>query len=311
MVSVAITSFNSEKWLARALDSVLEQRAPFPIEIVVGDDCSLDGTVGVAMSYRDRHPDMIKVIARSKNIGIQQNYYDTFTHCRGKYIAWLDADDYWTDPEKLQVQIQMMEDDPTISASGHVVRWVTTEREFIRMHPSSPPGRYGLGEMVRRNFLPSVSVVFRNGIQAKLPEWYFDLKPVTDWPIWILAAQSGDIVLLERVMADYTLTPGSAFMGTGRLKGSMADARFYEKVESILPQTYRRIARAEKGKRYEEISYLLRQDGDFSASLDAAQKAFSSPAALDNIGSKTKTLVASLVRQLQSKFTNKSSAQVK
>jgi glycosyltransferase involved in cell wall biosynthesis len=302
LVSVAITAFNSEKWLARAIDSVIEQQTSFPIEMVIGDDCSQDGTVAVAKSYQERYPNMVRILDRPQNIGIQRNYYETLEACRGKYIAWLDADDYWTDPEKLAIQSKLLEDDPSIAVCGHIVRWVTIDREFKRMHPSLAPGRYGVAEMIRRNFLPSPSVVFRNGIQRKLPEWYFDLKPVTDWPIWILAALTGDIVLLDRAMADYTLTPNSAFTGKGQLQGNMADARFYERVESILPPEFHRIARAEKGKRYEEISYLLRKQGDLAGSRKAALKAFRAPFLMDNFGSKTKTLLAALVRETQGRF---------
>src|SRR5580704_10131899 len=86
LVSVSMTAYNSEKWLPRALDSVLLQRTSFPIEIVIGDDCSTDGTIAAARSYRERHPALIRVLERSKNIGMQRNYYDTCEHCRGKYI---------------------------------------------------------------------------------------------------------------------------------------------------------------------------------------------------------------------------------
>ena len=123
VVSVSITAYNSATWLPRALDSVLKQRATFPIEIVIGDDCSQDATVSVAHSYREKYPDVIRVLERSKNVGIQRNYYETFEQCRGKFIAWLDADDYWTDQEKLAIQVETLESDPSISLCCHVVRW--------------------------------------------------------------------------------------------------------------------------------------------------------------------------------------------
>src|ERR1700733_3758112 len=87
LVSVATTAFNSEKWLARALDSVFLQQTTFPIEIVVGDDCSTDGTLALARSYQEWNPQLIRVLERSRNLGMQRNYYETFDTCRGKYIA--------------------------------------------------------------------------------------------------------------------------------------------------------------------------------------------------------------------------------
>jgi glycosyltransferase involved in cell wall biosynthesis len=310
LVSVAITAFNSAEWLPRALDSVLKQQTNFPIEIVVGDDCSRDNTVEIARSYRERYPEVVRVLERDKNLGIQRNYYETFEQCRGKFIAWLDADDYWTDPEKLAIQIETLESDSSIMVCGHKVRWVTNDGEIKReKYPSISAGRYGLEEILRHDFLPSPSVMFRNGIHRRLPEWYFDLAPTTDWPIYVLAALSGDIVLLDRVMADYTLTPGSAIMSKGNLYWYKTDARFYEHIESVLPPAWHRIARVEKGKRYEALAYWLRQQGDFVASREAALKAFRAPFLMDSCRSKTKALLAAVVREMEWKLRRGRSAQ--
>jgi glycosyltransferase involved in cell wall biosynthesis len=305
LVSVAITAFNSADWLPRALDSVLAQRANFPFEIIIGDDCSQDATVSVANSFRERYPNVIRVLERSKNLGIQRNYYETFEQCRGKFIAWLDADDYWTDADKLTVQVETMESDDSINACGHFVRWVSNTGEVKRdRYPSIAPGQYGLEEIIRHNFLPSLSVMFRNGIHRDLPEWYFDLAPTTDWPIWVLAALSGSIVLLDRVMADYVLTPGSSLMGKGDLYWYETDARFYEYIETILPSKWHRLVRAEKGKRYEAISYWVGKQGDFTASRKAALRAFRAPFLMDRFDSKTKVLLASLVHEAEWRFLN-------
>jgi glycosyltransferase involved in cell wall biosynthesis len=300
MVSVAITAFNSAKWLSRALDSVVQQRTRFPIEIVVGDDCSQDTTVAVARSYQQQHPGLVRLLERAMNVGIQRNYYDTFENCRGKYIAWLDADDYWTDPEKLAIQIETMESDPTINLCGHYIRVVSVDGVVKQVKsPSLPAGQYGLEDMLASCFIPSLSAVFRNGIQRQLPAWYFDLAPVTEWPIWILAALSGKIVLLDRVMADYMHTPGSAAASKGPLFRYKMEAKFYEQIESVLPSKWRRVARSQKGKRYESLAYSLRKQGDFTASREAAIKAFCSPDLMDNLGSKSKTLLASIAREAE------------
>lgn len=300
IVSVAVTTFNSGKWLARALDSILEQQTSFPIEVVIADDCSQDETLNIARCYREKHPGLITVVARPVNIGIQRNYFDAFERCRGKYIAWLDADDCWTDPRKLAIQLNAFESDPSINVCCHYVRWVTKDGQVDRDRaPSLPPGRYGLEEILRQNFISTPTAMFRAGIHRGLPDWYFGLAPITDWPIWVLAASSGSILLLDRVMADYTLTPGSAFAGKGVLFGSTIETKFYDLVESILPPQWHRLARAERGKRYETLSHLLRKQGEYTESRRAAVKAFRSPALLDNLGSKTKSLLAAVVRETQ------------
>lgn len=300
LVSVSITAFNAENLLPRAVDSVLRQRIDFTIEIVIADDCSTDSTLQIARNYQEQNPGVVRVLERSRNLGIQRNYYETFEQCRGRYIAWLDADDYWTDPEKLAVQVQTLQSDPSISACCHFVRWMTIDGKVNReKYPAIASGRYGLEEVLRHNIVPSPSVVFRNGLQRDLPAWYFDLAPTTDWPLWVLAALSGEIVLLDRVMADYMLTPGSSLASKGDLVWYRTDARFYEHIEGLLPARWHRLVRAEKGRRYESMAYLLRKQGEFTASRVAALKAFRAPALLDNLGGKTKTLLASIVREAQ------------
>jgi glycosyltransferase involved in cell wall biosynthesis len=302
LVSVSITAYNSAEWLSRALDSVLSQRTDFPMEIIIGDDCSQDDTIRIAHLYRERYPELIHVYERAMNVGIQRNYYETLAKCRGKYIAWLDADDYWTDPDKLTIQVKLLESDPSISVCAHRVRWVAVDGSVRRIYPSIPAGRYGIEKIICHDFIPTASAVFRNGFQHKMPSWYFDIAPTTDWPVWVLSALSGDILLLDRVMADYWLTPNSACWSKGDLFWYRMDARFYEHIESIIPSKWHRIARAEKGLRYEAMAYALRKQGDFIASREAAWKAFWSPSLLDNIRSKTKSLVAAVVREIEWRF---------
>jgi glycosyltransferase involved in cell wall biosynthesis len=301
LVSVAITTYNMERWLARALDSVLVQRKDFPIEIVIGDDGSKDATIGIAHAYRDSHPGLIRILERSKNVGIQRNTYETLDQCRGKYTAWLDADDYWTDPEKLSLQVETLEADPSISICGHFTREVTVDGKIHRPRVLSTlaPGRYGMEELLTHNLMTPAAVMFRTGIHRQLPAWYFDLKSLSDWPIWVLAAQTGDIVLLDRIMADCMLAPNSSFMSQSAVFRYSMVAQFYHHVESIVPSKWHRLIRARKGLQYESIAYFLRKQGDFKASREAAVTAFCSPALMDNLGSKSKALLASTVREAE------------
>jgi len=301
LVSVSITTYNMARWLPRALDSVLAQRTTFPIEIVIGDDCSQDATVNIAHSYQERHPDLIRVLERNKNVGVQRNTYETLGQCRGKFIAFLDADDYWTDTEKLAIQVETLESDPTVSLCGHFAREVTMDGQVMRdrVVTAVAPGRYGLEGILRRNLVTTPSVMIRSGIHRQLPAWYFDIQSLSDWPLWVLAALSGDIVVLDRVMADYMLTPGGSFTTQSMLFRYTMTVQFYEQIESIIPAKWHRFVRAQKGKHYESIAYLLRQQGGFTASREAAVKAFCSPRLMDNVGSKFKALLAAVVREAQ------------
>jgi hypothetical protein len=118
----------------------------------------------------------------------------------------------------------------------------------------------------------------------------------------VLAALKGDILLVDRVMADYVLSPGSSLMAKGSLMWYKTDAQFYEHIESALPKRWHRLVRAEKGKRYQALAFALRQQGDFGASRAAAFKAFCSPAPLDNIATKTKALVTAMAGEIKWRF---------
>ena len=300
LVSVAITAYNLEKWLPRAIDSVLEQRTTFPIEIVISDDCSADNTLSIAHSYRERYPNLIRVLERSKNVGVQRNTWETLEQCRGKYTAQLDGDDCWTNPDKLAIQVETLESDPTVNVCCHYVRWITADAEVtLDRFPSVAAGRYGLDEIVRHNIVPTLSAMFRSGIHRGLPGWYFNFQSLSDWPIWVLAARTGDIVLIDRVMADYMLTPDSSFQSKGSLFISQMEAEFYEHLDTILPSEWHRYVRAKSGRRYESVAYWVRKRGDFTASREAALKAFCIPFFMDNIGSKTMALLAAIVREAQ------------
>ena len=294
LVSVAITAFNHEKLLARAIESALDQTRDFPLEIVIGEDCSKDSTAAVADSYRERFPGIIRLHHRATNLGIQRNTFQTFQECRGEFIAWLDGDDHWTDPNKLTVQVKALQNDPTVMVCGHYVRWIDVDGKVSRArYPDMPPGRYGLEHILHRNFLPTPSVMFRNGIQQDLPDWYLDRScPLSDWPLWILAAERGDILLLDGVMADYFLAPSSDFTSKGLLHWYVSDIRFYELIESILPENLRGLARSEQGHRYESITRRLCDAGDFVSARRTALKAVWVPRLVDNLSSKLRLIVS-------------------
>ena len=302
MVSVVITTYHSAEWILQALESVLLQRTTFPVEIVIADDCSGDKTVALVQGVADRYPGLFRILTRDRNAGTQRNYYDGFEAARGRYIAWLDADDYWTDPLKLQTQVEALEARPDVPMCCHYVRWVKrgSAAEVQReRYPALAPGLHGLESILRSNFVPSPSILFRNGLHRQLPEWYFGLTPITDWPLHVLAARDGGILLLDRNMADYTLNGSSAFWGAGAGAWYRNDIRFYDRIETLLPAGCIRLVRQEKGKRYESLSYLLRKRGEYVASRHAAMGAFRSPALTDCVGSKCKTLLAAVVREVQ------------
>jgi glycosyltransferase involved in cell wall biosynthesis len=120
-VSVVILTFNQKNFIAQAIESALAQETDFDFEILVGDDCSTDGAREVIAAYAAQYPDQVKAVLHPKNLGQNGlfNTIETLKLAQGQYIAPMDGDDYWTDPLKLQKQVNYMETHPDFSACFH------------------------------------------------------------------------------------------------------------------------------------------------------------------------------------------------
>lgn len=125
LVSVLIITYNQEKTIARAIDSVLEQTGGIPYEIIIGDDASTDNTRKICKEYAGRYPDIIRLMPEAPNKGLVDNYFDCLEAARGKYIADCAGDDHWCDPGKLAAMTELLENNPdaTVAYSDVIVRW--------------------------------------------------------------------------------------------------------------------------------------------------------------------------------------------
>ena len=93
MVSVCMITYNHEAYIAQAIEGVLMQQTDFPIELVIGEDCSTDRTRAICLEYQQRHPGIIRLALRERNIGMMPNFVQTLQACEGKYIALCEGDD--------------------------------------------------------------------------------------------------------------------------------------------------------------------------------------------------------------------------
>ena len=118
-VSVIVLTYNHEKYIRRAIESVLMQRADFHYEILVGDDASTDATPHILQEYADKYPEKFRLFLRGKNLGASRNGYELAVNARGKYIANLDGDDFWTDKEKLMLQSNFLDSHPQYIGCSH------------------------------------------------------------------------------------------------------------------------------------------------------------------------------------------------
>lgn len=115
IISVIVVTYNEEATIGRALDSILCQKCHLPFEIVLGEDCSTDNTRAICEDYAKRFPDIIRLMEKSPNKGIIDNYFDCLLACRGRYIADCAGDDFWVDPLKLEKEVTVLENNPDVT----------------------------------------------------------------------------------------------------------------------------------------------------------------------------------------------------
>ncbi len=235
VVSVSIITYNHEKFIAQALDSVLMQEVDFEYEIIVGDDCSSDKTPEILKEYQQKHPDKIHLILHQKrydNIPGRINNTTNLYNCSGKYVAMLDGDDYWFHKNKLQTQVDFLEKNPDFHITFHdalVVHEDNARPPYRRSRVNFPflleKQEYDHFDVAEGWFMPTSSLVFRNFFDEELPEWFWDIYSA-DYALLLMNTQRGkaryfnDIVSVRRMSAgSFTQTFGfSLIQNATRIK---------------------------------------------------------------------------------------------
>lgn len=217
-LSVLMITYNHEKFISQALDSILTQEVNFSYEIVIGEDCSTDGTRSIVIEYQKKYPDIIRLLLPEKNLGMINNLIETYSACQGQYIAILEGDDFWTSPNKLQKQVDFLDSHPECTISFHNVDVVyenLPEKDHL-FHSQELKQIHDLEDIISCHFIPTCSTVFRNKLFADFPEWFHSM-PMGDWPLHILNAHHGDAYYIDKVMATYRVHEGGTWTSKSRV----------------------------------------------------------------------------------------------
>lgn len=184
LVSICCITYNHEQFIAQALDGFIMQQTNFDFEIVISDDCSKDSTQSIINSYKIQYPHLFKDISPKKNLGMMKNFKHTLESCTGKYIALCEGDDHWTDPLKLQKQVDFLEENEeyvmcfhktevndllTIDSNFKFVGWYLNEdRDFT------------IKDYFNWDFCATTSIVFKSKYLYPLPQDFVEY-PVGDY----------------------------------------------------------------------------------------------------------------------------------
>jgi hypothetical protein len=235
LVSVLLITYNQERYIEQAIESVLAQKVDFDYEIVIGDDHSTDRTSEIAGAYAAKHPH-IRHERRTKNLGAPGNYVETSNSCRGKYIAWLAGDDYWCDGDKLQEQADMLESDPTLAISFTQAHYLDEDTGEVRQTlPQGVLARTALKDLLAHNYIPATTVMYRREPIEPLPEWMRDLK-AQDYASHLLSALHGDIGFIQKPMTMYRVHGAGVWSKEGRLRQIPHEIAVYERLKGHVPE---------------------------------------------------------------------------
>jgi glycosyltransferase involved in cell wall biosynthesis len=202
IVSICIITFKQEKYIKKCIEGALMQKTNFNFEIVIGDDSSPDLTTKICEEYFMKYPQLINFETNMVNLGMIGNWVKTIGRCKGKYIAICEGDDYWTDPLKLQKQVDFLEANTDYGICFHNIKLFNQEtKEFSEdTITRNVDETTDVSELTKGNYIHTPSVMFRNDFT--IPDWFKE-SPIGDWTLYMLAIKDRKIKKMDEVMAVY------------------------------------------------------------------------------------------------------------
>jgi glycosyltransferase involved in cell wall biosynthesis len=206
LLSVCVITYNHVKFIQQAIDSVLMQKVNFVYELIIADDCSTDGTREILNIYKNKFPAIIKLILQEKNVGSTKNFLDVKPDTVSKYVAYLEGDDYWTDPYKLQKQVEFLEANPQYSMCFTNSIVVDSENKILKNERVPEDKRRNLTQKdILSGYCPPINTAL---VKAELPQKYlpyFSGLLNGDFFISSLSTQHGDAGYLDINSAAYRM----------------------------------------------------------------------------------------------------------
>ena len=236
LVSVMMVTYNQEAYVRTALDSILEQQVDFEYEIVIGEDYSTDRTRAIITEYQQQYGEKIRPLFHEKNLGVSRNWEFTMHQCRGTYVALLEGDDYWTNPHKLQKQVDFLAARPDFSMCFH------NTRVGYEGGATPPPSHlmtqatqveFTLDDVTRDWHIATGSVMYRRVLLPALPAWVHD-SVVVDLPLLATLASRGRVGFLNEEMSVYRVNSGGVSQTAKKEAYLLGLVRMYAQLDQHL-----------------------------------------------------------------------------
>ncbi|WP_394960520.1 glycosyltransferase [Candidatus Allofournierella merdavium] len=214
LVTVVITTYNQERYIRQAIDSVLAQKTDFDFEVYITEDCGTDGTRAILREYAARFPERIRLNLRDKNVGISRNWYEGLCAARGSFVCTLEGDDWWRDDRKLQKQADFLRAHPEYLAVSHTLLLTDDAGNTYGTLPDDE--RILNADATMALFLRGVTYsctacMVRNIFQTPDParEAYVTAnRSIADFALCMLYLDGGRVFVMDDAMSAYRVSGG-------------------------------------------------------------------------------------------------------
>lgn len=241
-LSVLVVTYNHERYIREALESVFAQKTPFRFEVVVADDASTDRTRDIVARFAEYYPGRVRLSYLEKNAGDKgvTNTLRGLEACTGEYIAMLDGDDRWIVPDKLRRQVEYLDAHPDVALCFHNCSVDFEANKQKSFDTIRKPG----GELVRTQDLLKDAMVQMSTIVMRrylVDELVKRPDLLCDWYIGIVASRSGPIAYLEEVMSSFRQHSSSAFQALRRAHQWAKFVLLYEQLGDVIDPAHREL----------------------------------------------------------------------
>lgn len=237
LVSVSLICYNQKNYIKQAIDSVLMQKTNFDYEIVLSDDNSTDGTNLICEEYAQRYPDKIRLIKHDHNIGGVRNYLENYKLCNGKYVSYLEGDDFFLDPNKLQKQVDFLENNPDYVICCSHVEIVDENGKFKGQLFDDVLDTYTIEKLCEADVISTPTCMVRNHLIKDIPKWLYEFNGC-DWTFDIINAEYGKIKYMNERLAAYRVHSNGSWSKLSVKQQSKEFINLATKVDKYLDYKY-------------------------------------------------------------------------
>lgn len=228
LVSICMITYNHEPYIIQSITSIIEQKCNFDFELVIGEDFSTDNTRKICEEFATRYS-QIRLLPTNVNLGVMPNFIRTLKSCKGKYIALCEGDDYWTNPSKLQKQVNFLEANCEFSLCFHdaVVIHDDKSKEAYNFCENLGKSTFNIKDVIKSWFIPTASIVFHKDKLFPIPSWMSKIYN-GDYSLQLLLALKGDFYFIKDVMCVYRKN------SIGSLSSTYSNYKIYVKQLQLL-----------------------------------------------------------------------------